>query len=232
MTTADEVKIGREQNLQLLEAFGGVYDDPALAAYVTRIGNTLASKAERSDITYTFTVLNSPIVNALALPGGYIYISRGLLALAGNEAELAGVLGHEIGHVTARHHAQRQSSQRAAGAASLGVAILGAIAGVPLAGPTQMLAASFLAGYTRDQEYEADLLGIRYMNAAGYDPRAMATFLAKLNGWTTLEETIHRERLKGSARLPRHSSQHRGSCSASPQRRRIDPNRDGANDRN
>jgi predicted Zn-dependent protease len=190
MTTADEVKIGREQNLQLLEAFGGVYDDPALAAYVTRIGNTLASKAERSDITYTFTVLNSPIVNALALPGGYIYISRGLLALAGNEAELAGVLGHEIGHVTARHHAQRQSSQRAAGAASLGVAILGAIAGVPLAGPTQMLAASFLAGYTRDQEYEADLLGIRYMNAAGYDPRAMATFLAKLNGWTTLEETI------------------------------------------
>ena len=190
MTTADEVRIGREQNTQLLEAFGGAYDDPALAAYVTKIGNSLASKAERPDITYTFTVLNSPIVNALALPGGYIYISRGLLALAGNEAELAGVLGHEIGHVTARHHAQRQSSQRVAGAASLGVSILGALAGVPLAQGTQMLAASFLASYTRDQEYEADLLGIRYMNAAGYDPKAMATFLAKLNGWTTLEETI------------------------------------------
>lgn len=190
MTTADEIKIGREQNTQLLEAFGGAYDDPVLAAYVTRIGNTLASKAERPDITYTFTVLNSPIVNALALPGGYIYISRGLLALAGNEAELAGVLGHEIGHVTARHHAQRQSSQTVAGVASLGVAILGAIAGVPLAQGTQMLAGAFLAGYTRDQEYEADLLGIRYMNAAGYDPKAMASFLAKLNGWTTLQETI------------------------------------------
>ena len=190
MTTADEVRIGREQNSQLLEAFGGAYDDPALAAYVTRIGNTLASKAERTDVTYTFTVLNSPIVNALALPGGYIYVSRGLLALAGNEAELAGVLGHEIGHVTARHHAQRQSSQRVAGAASLGVSILGAIAGVPFARGTQMLAGAFLAGYTRDQEYEADLLGIRYMNAAGYDPTAMATFLAKLNGLTALEETI------------------------------------------
>ena len=189
-TTADEVRIGREQNTQLLEAFGGAYEDQALAAYVTRIGNSLASKAERPDITYTFAVLNSPIVNALALPGGYIYISRGLLALAGNEAELAGVLGHEIGHVTARHHAQRQSSQKVAGVATLGVAILGAMAGVPLAQGTQMLAASFLAGYTRDQEYEADLLGIRYMNAAGYDPKAMATFLAKLNGWTVLEETI------------------------------------------
>jgi len=190
MTTADEVRIGREQNTQLLEAFGGAYDDPALAAYVTRIGNSLASKAERPDITYTFTVLNSPIVNALALPGGYIYISRGLLALAGNEAELAGVLGHEIGHVTARHHAQRQSSQTVAGVASLGVSILGALAGVPLAQGTQMIAASFLASYTREQEYEADLLGIRYMNAAGYDPKAMASFLAKLNGWTVLEETI------------------------------------------
>ncbi len=190
MTTADEVRIGREQNLQLLEAFGGAYDDPELAAYVTRIGNSLAAKAERTDLTYTFTVLNSPIVNALALPGGYIYVSRGLLALAGNEAELAGVLGHEIGHVTARHHAQRQSSQTVAGVASLGVTILGAIAGVPLARGTQMLAGAFLASYTRDQEYEADLLGIRYMNATGYDPKAMATFLAKLNAWTNLEETI------------------------------------------
>ena len=190
MTTADEVRIGREQNQQLLEAFGGAYDDPELAAYVTRIGNSLAAKAERTDLTYTFTVLNSPIVNALALPGGYIYVSRGLLALAGNEAELAGVLGHEIGHVTARHHAQRQSSQTVAGVASLGVTILGAIAGVPLARGTQMLAGAFLASYTRDQEYEADLLGIRYLNAAGYDPKAMATFLAKLNAWTNLEETI------------------------------------------
>ncbi len=190
MTTADEVKIGNEQNSKLLEAFGGAYDDPALAAYVSAIGNKLAAKAERSDITYTFTVLNSPIVNALALPGGHIYVSRGLLALVGNEAELAGVLGHEIGHVTARHHAQRESSQTVAGVASLGVSILGAIAGLPLMQGTQMLAGAFLAGYTRDQEYEADLLGIRYLNAAGYDPKAMATFLAKLNAWTTLEETL------------------------------------------
>jgi predicted Zn-dependent protease len=190
MTTADEVKIGREQNEKLLEAFGGAYDDPALAAYVSTIGNKLAAKAERSDITYTFTVLNSPIVNALALPGGYIYVTRGLLALVGNEAELAGVVGHEIGHVTARHHAQRQSSQTVAGVASLGVSILGAIAGLPLGHGTQMLAGAFLASYTRDQEYEADLLGIRYLNAAGYDPKAMASFLAKLNGWTVLEQTI------------------------------------------
>lgn len=190
MTPADEVRIGREQNAQLLEAFGGAYDNAALSAYVSKIGGALADKAERKDLTYTFTVLDSPIVNAMALPGGYIYVTRGLLALAGNEAELAGVLGHEIGHVTARHHAQRESRQTVAGVASLGVTILGAMAGGPLANQTQMLAGAFLASYTRDQEYEADLLGIRYMNAAGYDPKAMSTFLAKLNAWTSLQETI------------------------------------------
>ncbi|HVN27020.1 MAG TPA: M48 family metalloprotease [Candidatus Binataceae bacterium] len=189
-TTADEVRIGREQNAQLLEAFGGAYNDAALAAYVSKVGDSLAAKSERKDITYTFTVLDSPIVNAMALPGGYIYITRGLLALASSEAELAGVLGHEIGHVTGLHHAQRQSRQTVAGVAGLGVTVLGAIAGLPIGQQTQMLAGAFLASYTRDQEYEADLLGIRYMNAAGYDPKAMATFLDKLNAWTTLQETI------------------------------------------
>ncbi len=186
-TTADEVRIGREQNPQIIKAFGGAYNDPALAAYVNRIGQSLAVNSERKDLTYTFTVLDSPIVNAMAIPGGYVYVTRGLLALASNEAELAGVLGHEIGHITGRHHARGQSRQVLAG---VGLTILGAVAGAPIAQGTQMLAAGFLQKYSRDQEYEADLLGIRYLARAGYDPSAMASFLAKLNQWTQLQGKI------------------------------------------
>lgn len=187
MTTADEIRMGREQNPQVLEAFGGAYKDPALAAYVNRVGQSLARHSERKDITYTFTILDTPIVNALALPGGYIYVTRGLLALAGNEAELAGVLGHELGHITARHHAEAHGRELLAG---LGLTILGAVAGSQAAQGTQLLAAAFLRSYTRQQEYEADLLGIRYMAAAGYDPDAMATFLGKLQEWTNLQAKI------------------------------------------
>ena len=149
MSTADEIRIGREQRPQILQAFGGSYGDPKLNGYVERVGQALAGGTERTDITYSFTILNTPIVNALATPGGYIYITRGLLALADDEAELAGVLGHELGHVTARHHAQMQSRQTLASIGMLGAAVAGAAVGAPpvLMQGTQLAALGFLRAF-------------------------------------------------------------------------------------
>src|SRR6201999_4083362 len=97
----------------ILEEFGGAYSEkPNINAYVSEIGNKVAQNAERKDVSYTFTVLNSEEINAFALPGGYVYVTRGLVSLANNEAELAGVLGHEIGHVNARHTAERAGQQQ------------------------------------------------------------------------------------------------------------------------
>jgi predicted Zn-dependent protease len=193
LSPAQEKQVGAEQHPKLVREFGGNYDDAKVAAYVERVGQSLAKHAEVQDIQYSFTVIDDDGINAFALPGGYIHVTRGLLALANNEAELAGVLGHEIGHVTARHAAQRYST---ATATSLGIGvlgILGAIAGLPaelsdLAGSgLQTGAAVYLQSYSRGQELEADRLGIRYMTAAGYDPDAMVSFFRKLDAYTRLE---------------------------------------------
>lgn len=196
MSAEDEIKIGREEHPKVLEEFGGAYDNPRLAAYVQRIGAELAAKSELSDLKFTFTVLNSDIYNAFALPGGYIYITRGLLALMGSEAELASVLGHEIGHVTARHTAERIARTNAAniGATilSIGVAILtGSGEAGNLAGQASgAIAGTVLASYSREQEFEADKLGVRYMAMLGYDPDEAADMLAKLGEGTRLEMRI------------------------------------------
>lgn len=189
MTTAEEARIGHEEYQQIIEAFGGIYADRPLQSYVGRVGQSLARKTERTDTTYTFTILDSPIVNAISTPGGYVYVTRGLLALANNEAELAGVLGHELGHITARHHAQQQSQQTLA---SIGLAILAATVKVPpvLMQGTQIVALSYLASFSRAQEYEADQLGARYLARAGYDPHALVDFLAKLQAHADLEAAM------------------------------------------
>ncbi len=186
----DEAAFGAENHPLILQKFGGVYDDPTLGAYVTQVGSTLASVAERPDLTFTFTILDSETVNAFAIPGGYVYVTRGLLALADNEAELASVLGHEIGHITALHGAQRVSRGMLAG---IGAAILGAAIGQDAV--TNLLgvgASALLQGYSREQELEADTLGIRYLSRAGYDPRASTSFLAKLR-----ETSLIRAQLAG-----------------------------------
>jgi predicted Zn-dependent protease len=184
LTRDDEAAVGREEHPRILRQFGGAYEDAALASYVAGVGQALAQASDLPDQPFTFTILNSPIVNAFALPGGYVYVTRGLLALAGSEAELASVLAHEIGHVAARHAAQRmQKAQRlmpgAAPAARPG--------GV---GEVGQDATAYVQGYSREQELEADTLGVRYLARAGYDPAAMASFLAKLDAHARLEATL------------------------------------------
>jgi len=186
VSTDEEVKIGREEHPKVLAEFGGAYDDPKLAAYLQRLGDGLVARSEMAGQKFTFTIINSDIYNAFALPGGYVYITRGLMALMSNEAELASVIGHEIGHVTARHTAERISRAQAGNIFTnilgIGVSILtgsgqaGSLAAQAAGGG----AALWLAGFSREQEFEADKLGVRYMAGQGYDTREAADMLAKL----------------------------------------------------
>ena len=173
-----DAAIGRQQHAQVLAEFGGVYDDPALTAYVDQIGQRLATQTEFKGLPYTFTVLDDDLVNAFALPGGYVYVTRGLVAWANDEAELASVIAHEIGHVTARHGAERIGRTTIAG---IGLAVLGIATDSPdLQQAAGVGAQLVLSAYSRDQELEADDLGIRYLGRAGYDPMASPDFLTQL----------------------------------------------------
>ena len=148
----DEVRLGRQEHPKILAEFGGAYEDPELSAYVSSVGNLLARTSELPDLDFTFTVLDTPVVNAFALPGGYVYVTRGLLALADDEAEIAGVLAHEIGHVTARHSAERYGSQVAASVFNQAVGIL---IGGPVSQVTGGATAVALQSYSREQELQA-----------------------------------------------------------------------------
>jgi predicted Zn-dependent protease len=194
--TKQEATIGAQEHPKILAEFGGAYDEkPSLNAYVNQLGQAVAANSERKDVKYTFTVLNSDEINAFALPGGYVYITRGLLTLANNEAEVAGVLGHEIGHVTARHTAERAGQAQKAQAGAVVAQILGQIVGGDTGGQLAgaaagEVAANYLGTHSQEQEFEADSLGVRYLGAARYDTQAMATFLDSLNNQTRLQARI------------------------------------------
>ena len=199
--SAKEKQQGAQANPELIAEFGGAYDG-AQARYVESVGRNIAVQSGLSSTgsDFTVTLLNSPINNAFAIPGGYIYSTRQLLALMNNEAELAGVLGHEVGHVAARHSKKRQSRGTIATIAGIGVTILGAAIGDngglagALGGLLQdnaMKAAQLATlGYSRSQETEADDLGIRYLTKAGYDPKALSTMLASLAAQDVLDARV------------------------------------------
>lgn len=188
LTKDKEAALGAQEHEKILKQFGGAYDDPEIARYVTSLGNLLARTSETPDQQFTFTVLDSPVVNAFALPGGYVYVTRGLLALADDEAEVAGVLAHEIGHVTGRHASQRYGRAQATSILAAGVGILlGSQEAAAAAGQVGVLA---LQSYSRDQEFQADLLGVRYLSRAGFEPEGMADFLTKLQADSRLTATI------------------------------------------
>jgi predicted Zn-dependent protease len=171
VSEGQEIAMGREADPQVSAAFG-IYPDTAVQRYVANLGYDLVSVAERPNLPWTFRVVDDPLVNAFALPGGYIYITRGIMAHFNSEAELVSVLGHEIGHVTARHSAQQMTQQQ--------LAQVGLVAGAVLVPEVQdylgIAAASLqllFLKFSRDDERQADDLGLRYMNRAGYDPREM-----------------------------------------------------------
>lgn len=179
--------MGASEHQKIMAQFGA-YPDKALESYVRDIGQRVVKKTERPEVKYKFFVLDSPIVNAFALPGGYIYVSRGLLALANSEAELAAVLAHETGHITARHSAERYSTSVLT---SLGASVISAA--VDSSGVSQALGLGsnlYLASYSRGQENEADTLGLRYLSHGGYDADAMAAFLSSMQDNTSLEARL------------------------------------------
>ncbi len=183
-----ERSIGRREHPKIVKEFGGVYEDSEVSAYVAVMGGRLAAASERPDIAFTFTVLDSPIVNAFTTPGGFVYVTRGLIALADSEAQLASVVGHELGHAVARHSAQRLSQ---ATLAQLGLTILGQVANTPsLSDVAGRLASLYLSAFSREHEFEADMLGIRYLARAGYDPQASSEFLAKLRAHSRLQARL------------------------------------------
>ncbi len=180
-----EIQISQQEHPKIIAEFGGEYKDPELQKYVSSLGMLLAKTSERPELPWKFTVLDTAQVNAFALPGGYIYITRGLLVLASNEAEVTSVLAHEIGHVTARHSAQRQGQATIAG---LGAALAGILTGSSaVAQLGQAAATGYIQDYSRDQELQADTLGVRYMARANYDPQAAVSFLKKLQADTRLQ---------------------------------------------
>src|SRR5712671_1732802 len=166
MSEDKEIALGQENDAQVRTEMGS-YDDRAHQEYVTTIGMKLAQNSERPNLPWHFTVADVPAVNAFALPGGYIYITRGILPFLDDESQLAGVLGHEIGHVTARHAAQQYS--RATGA-QLGL-ILGSIL-LPQTRPLAQLGESGLGllflKYSRENEEQADGLGVKYASRTGW----------------------------------------------------------------
>ena len=171
-----EIQMGREYNSQILK-MNPVYEDQELQEYVQQIGESLALKSHRPNLIYRFTVLDSPDINAFALPGGYIYINRGLMSYFSSEEELAAVLGHEIGHVTARHSVRQYSQSQLMGILSAAIEIN---SGRTAGNIANLASGALLSGYGREMELEADDLGAQYIYQDGYSPQGMYDVLSVL----------------------------------------------------
>lgn len=180
-----EIAIGRTNHPKIIAEYGR-YDDAELQAYVQSVGNKLAVVSHRSNLHYRFTVLDSPVINAFALPGGYIYITRGLMAYLNSEAELAAVLGHEIGHVTARHGVRQQSASQAAGLLyTIGSILVPELRAAASQQVFNIFGGALLSGYGREHELESDGLGAEYLAKAGYDTNAMIDVIRVLKAQET-----------------------------------------------
>jgi predicted Zn-dependent protease len=185
MSQAREKEIGLEEHEKVL-ASTRLYKDEELRAYVTKVGNKVAAASHRPDLEYHFTIIDSPDINAFALPAGYVYVNRGLLTFMNSEAELAAVLAHEIGHITARHAVQQQARGTLARTAATVGGIVTAVAtgsgyvGSQISEVASIWAQSGLSGFGREAELEADSLGAGYLFDAGYDPHAVIDVITVL----------------------------------------------------
>lgn len=199
MSRDEEISLGSQAMPEMVTQYGGKVESPALQQYVTNIGAKLAkeTEAQNPSLPWEFTLLNTDVVNAFALPGGKVFFTRGLAEKLTSEAQMAGVLGHEIGHVTAQHGAQRIASQTVFnGAVAAGAAVVSAsgnekvqkiggygIPAVALGGNVVMLK------YGRDEELEADRLGVRYMSNIGYNPRGQLEVMQVLQQLSAGDKT-------------------------------------------
>jgi len=182
-----------EEHQKLIENIG-IYDDPELDAYVRAVGERLLREASISSPSFTFTLLDSPDINAFAMPGGFIYVNRGLLAYLDTEAELAGVLAHEIGHITENHHSRRQTAQVTSKVAAVSAYILTGSGDVYDA--ASMYGAEIISGFGRDMELEADSAGAEYLHQTGYDVDSMLSVIGVLKD----QEQYRRVQAKASGK--------------------------------
>ena len=199
MSEQQEIQAGAQGHAEVMKEYTALAN-PRLQAYVNDLGQRLAKQSHRANLKWTFTVLDSPEINAFAIPGGYVYITRGIMAYLDSEADLAGVIGHEIGHVTARHGAQRATRQQDAQAGALLGSILGMVLdakggggiGQQIGEASQAAAAGYVAKYGREQELQADGLGAEYLSRVNYDPRNMIDVIRVLKDQERFAQDVAR----------------------------------------
>jgi predicted Zn-dependent protease len=176
LSESDEIKLGKQTDAEVRKEYG-VYEDQKLNAYLNDMCQNLASLSHRPNLPYKIEVVDASVVNAFAVPGGYLYVTRGILAYLNSEAELAGVMGHELGHITARHSAQQYSRAQLA---QVGVLVGGLFLGDLFSGVAQLGVGMLFLSFSRDNERQADELGVEYASKAGYDGKELAAFFETL----------------------------------------------------
>ena len=192
MSENDELALGQQMAAQVAKQLPLLPSDDPLVKYVDKVGQRVAATSDRPELFYRFHVVDDGTINAFALPGGYIYVHRGLLAHFNSEAELAAVLGHEIGHVTARHAVQRYTQAQAY---NIGMTAAAILVGIPQGVDqlSNLLATAMIMGYGREQELQSDELSLRYLTAAGYDANATIELLKTLERLDAIEKKEHQD---------------------------------------
>ena len=195
MSEADEIRLGQQQHAQIMQEYAR-YEDEALQDYVNQVGQKIVAVSHRPQMQFTFTVLDSEQINAFAIPG-YVYVTRGIMGYLNSEAELTAVLGHEVGHVTARHSVRQQTGAMATG---VGSTILGVLTqSADIANVANAAGSALVSGYGRDMELEADGLGAEYLARLGYDPDAMTDVVRLLKN----QESFEIQQARAEGREPR-----------------------------
>lgn len=184
LSTADEIALGEKSAPEFLKSYGGAVDSQAVRQYVSDLVLEIADISHKPNLPWEANVVDSAVVNAFALPGGKVFVTRGLLELLDNEAELAGVMGHEIAHVTAEHIGQQMTQAIGIQALGIGLGVAGDVSDSDwlrvLGVGSQVGGSLYLLRFSRQHEYQADEVGLQYMMQLGYDPRAMVTLMEKL----------------------------------------------------